>query len=266
MSKEHFFENILENNQNGFMVLDRKKEIIYMNKQIVKMYEVEIKKNLNDYLKCGNTNCENVSCENTKGCKICVINKSIDRVIKFKKEEMLTEVVLNLDKKYIKLNCKIYLSDDFIVLEFLSLTEEEEKIQYITKILDHSHDLLFYKDSSLRYKYLNMSFANLFGKEKSEIYDKTDRDLLPEELYHQCLKGDLEVIEKGSYIGIEKFGDRDYKVLKELVDDGILGVVKDITEELKQTRLAETDSLTELYNRRKFLKMIDYIYENKINS
>ncbi|MGL5426931.1 MAG: diguanylate cyclase domain-containing protein, partial [Cetobacterium sp.] len=127
------------------------------------------------------------------------------------------------------------------------------------------HDLLFYKDSSLKYKYLNKSFADFFEKEKTAIYNKTDEELLPENLYSQCLKSDLEAMKKGSYIGVEKFGDRDYQVLKEFIDGGVLGVVKDITEELKQTRLAEIDTLTNLYNRRRFLKMIDYIYENKID-
>ena len=102
----------------------------------------------------------------------------------------------------------------------------------------------------------------MFGLEKEEIYEKLDQELLPGDLYRQCLKGDLTTLEKGSYVGIEVFGDRSFQVLKEAVDGGILGVAKDITKELEQQHLAEIDSLTELFNRRKFLKMIDSIYNN----
>lgn len=168
--------------------------------------------------------------------------------------------------KSLKLNLKIYLSDGYVVVEFLNLSEEEKKFQHLTKILDRSQDLLFFKNSSLKYEYLNISFAKLFGKKREEIYGKTDKELLPKELYNQCLNGDLSAIKKGSYIGIERFNNRSYQVLKEFVDGGVLGIAKDITEELKQKSLAEIDSLTGLYNRRKFLEMIDYIYGNEVDS
>ncbi|MGL5057376.1 MAG: diguanylate cyclase domain-containing protein [Fusobacteriaceae bacterium] len=262
----NFFKNILENNDNGFIVLNEKKEVIYMNENISTIYGFETKQLLGDYLKCTYTLNETKNCQTTSNCTLCMINNTIDKVMKSKKKEMLANLSYDSNHKVVKLNCKIYLSDNFIVLEFLKLTEEEEKIQYLTTILDHSHDLLFYKDSSLKYKYLNKSFADFFGKKKEEIYDKTDTELLPEELHSQCLKGDLESIKKGSYTAVEKFNNRDYQVLKDSIDGGIFGVVKDITEELKQTRLAEIDILTELPNRRKFLKMIDYIYKNDLNS
>lgn len=56
-------------------------------------------------------------------------------------------------------------------------------------------DLLFFKDEKLKYKYLNTSFAKLFTKEREEIYGKTDKELLPEELYYQCYNGDIETID-----------------------------------------------------------------------
>ncbi|MGL5355328.1 MAG: diguanylate cyclase domain-containing protein [Cetobacterium sp.] len=262
---EVFFKNIIENNSNGFIVLNEKKEIVYANKNITDIYGLDTEKKVGDYLKCTYTLNEDESCQNTSNCSFCSINKAINKVIKYKKDEVLSEVLFDSSRKKMKLNCKIYSSSNFIVLEFLNLSDEEEKLKYLTRILDHSHDLLFYKDSSLKYKYLNKSFADFFEKEKTAIYNKTDEELLPENLYSQCLKSDLEAMKKGSYIGVEKFGDRDYQVLKEFIDGGVLGVVKDITEELKQTRLAEIDTLTNLYNRRRFLKMIDYIYENKID-
>ncbi|MGL5964031.1 MAG: diguanylate cyclase domain-containing protein, partial [Fusobacteriaceae bacterium] len=257
--------NIIENNSNGFIVLNEKKEIVYANKNITDIYGLDTEKKVGDYLKCTYTLNEDEHCQNTSNCTFCSINKAINKVIKYKKDEVLSEFLFDSSRKKMKLNCKIYSSSNFIVLEFLNLSDEEEKLKYLTRILDHSHDLLFYKDSSLRYKYLNKSFADFFEKEKTAIYNKTDEELLPENLYSQCLKSDLEAMKKGSYIGVENFGDREYQVLKEFIDGGVLGVVKDITEELKQTRLAEIDTLTNLYNRRRFLKMIDYIYENKID-
>lgn len=250
MIDKNTYKTIIEHYENGFIILNKQKKIIHINKSIRKLCEISNNFFQTNYLKYPNQQ----------------INKAINNVISTKNTNILLGVDLVLDKQTIKLNLKIYPIKNIIVIEVLNLSKEQEKMQYLTKILNHSQDLLFFKDSKLKYKYLNSSFAKLFNKERDDIYDKTDKELLPEELYYQCLKGDLNTLKKGSYIGIETFNNRYYQVLKESIDGGILGVAKDITDVLEQKRLAEVDSLTELYNRRKFLETIDYIYDNKINS
>lgn len=262
----NFYKKILENCKNGIIVLNNKKEVVYTNKKIYEKYGTSTKMLLGNYLNC--TYCLNNKelCQSTLTCKKCKINKLIDKVLYTGEEQILLNFDFNLNEISMKINLKVYLLENLIVIEVENLTKDQEKMQCLTRILDHSHDLLFFKDSNLKYKYLNESFAKLFGKRKEEIYEKTDETLLPEDLYHQCLKGDLYTLEKGSYVGIETFNNKYYQVLKESVDGGVLGIAKDITEVLEQRRLAEIDPLTELYNRRKFLNTIDYIYENEKNS
>lgn len=266
MIRKEVYKHILENQENGFIILNKSKEVVYVNRIISEIYGDSSKIFLGNYLKCEYSLNEKVDCQNTSNCQKCKINYLINDVIEKSISKSLLGVDFNFNGTTIKLNLKIFLVEEFIVIEIFNFTKEQEKMQYLTKILDHSQDLLFFKDSELKYKYLNASFAKLFNKEREDIYDKTDKELLPEDLYSQCIKGDLDTIKKGSYIGIENFNNRYYQVLKEAVDGGILGIAKDITDVLEQKRLAELDSLTELYNRRKFLSTIDYIYENRIDS
>lgn len=266
MISKDIYEDIIENQENGLIILNKKKEIIYINKSARNVYGISNKVLLKNYLKCTYSLKERENCQNIGKCKNCEINNAIDDVLKNNNRRILLKIDLNLNERIMKLSLRIYLAKELVIIEILNLSKDQEKMEYLTKILDHSQDLLFFKDEKLKYRYLNTSFAKLFNSKRDNVYGKTDKELLPEELYHQCLKGDLDTIKKGSYIGIENFNNRYYQVLKEFVDGGILGVAKDITDVLEQKKLAEVDSLTELYNRRKFLEIVDYIYENKINT
>lgn len=266
MIRENVYKYILENQENGFIILNKNKEVVYVNKVISEIYGVSNKILLGNYLKCIYSLNEKMECQETSNCQKCKINYLINDVIKNNIPKSLSGIDFNFNGTTIKLNLKVFLVEEFLVIEIFNFTKEQEKMQYLIKILDYSQDLLFFKDSELKYKYLNVSFAKFFNREKEEIYDKTDKELLPEDLYYQCIKSDLDAVKKGSYIGIENFNNRYYQVLKESVNGGVLGIAKDITDVLEQKRLAELDSLTELYNRRKFLSTIDYIYENKIDS
>lgn len=266
MINKDVYEDIVENQENGLIILNKQKEVVYINKSARNIYGISNKVFLGNYLKCVYSLKEGKNCQNTSNCKNCEINNAIDDVLKNNSRRVLLKVDFTLNEKVIKLNLRIYSVKELVIIELLNLSKDQEKMQYLTKILDHSQDLLFFKDEKFKYKYLNISFAKLFNKEREDIYNKTDEELLPEDLYYQCLKGDLDTIKKGSYIGIENFNNRYYQVLKEFVDGGILGVAKDITDVLEQKKLAEVDSLTELYNRRKFLETVDYIYESEIDT
>lgn len=265
MINKDVYKYIVENQENGLIILNKEKKVVYTNESVSRVYGISNKVFLGEYLKCVYSLKEK-KCQNIGSCKNCEINNAIDEVLKSNSRKILSKINFTLNERVIKLDLRIYLAKELVVIELLNLSKDQEKMQYLTKILDHSQDLLFFKDEKLRYRYLNTSFAKLFNKEREDIYNKTDEDLLPEDLYYQCLKGDLDTIKKGSYIGIESFNNRYYQVLKEFVDGGILGVAKDITDVLEQKKLAEIDSLTELYNRRKFLEIVDYIYENRIDT
>lgn len=257
------FKKILEQNENGFIILNLQRKVLYTNKKIEQTYGLGQNKILGNYLKCIYTITDEFDCQKTPNCPKCFINLKIEEVIKTGKTQVLYDLKFHSEKNTMKSNCRIYKMDNYIIIEFFNLSEDEKKKRYLAKLLDKANDLIFFKDANFKYKYVNESCAKMFGLTKEGIYEKLDEELLPKHLYHQCLKGDLITLEKGSYVGVETYGDRSFQVLKEAVDGGILGVAKDITKELKQQHFAEIDSLTELFNRRKFLKMIDSIYNNK---
>ena len=257
------FKKILEQNENGFIILNLQRKILYTNKKIEEAYGIGKDKMLGNYLKCIYIINDKLECQKTVNCPKCFINIKIEEVIDTGKTQVLYDLKFHFQKNIMKSNCRIYKMDKYIIIEFFNLSEEEKNKRYLAKLLDKTNDLIFFKDTNFKYKYVNESCSKMFGLKKEEIYGKLDQELLPDHLYHQCLKGDLVTLEKGSYVGIESYDDRSFQVLKEAVDGGVLGVAKDITKELEQQHLAEIDPLTELFNRRKFLKMIDNIYNNK---
>ncbi|MGL5278017.1 MAG: diguanylate cyclase domain-containing protein [Cetobacterium sp.] len=263
MLEDLIFKKILEQNENGFIILNLQRKVLYTNKKIEQTYGLGQNKILGNYLKCLHTITDEFECQKTPDCPKCFINLKIEEVIKTGETQTLYDLKFHSKKNTMKSNCRIYKMDKYIIIEFFNLSEDEKKKRYLAKLLDKANDLIFFKDANFKYKYVNESCTKMFGLKKEEIYEKLDEELLPEHLYHQCLKGDLNTLEKGSYVGIETYGDRSFQVLKEAVDGGILGVAKDITKELEQQHFAEIDSLTELFNRRKFLKMIDSIYNKK---
>ena len=262
MLEDLIFKKILEQNENGFIILNLQRKVLYTNKKVEQTYGLGQNKILGNYLKCIYTIAAQIECQNTPNCPKCFINSKIEEVIETGKTQVLYDLTFHSEKNTMKSNCRIYKMDKYIIIEFFNLSEAEKKKRYLAKLLDKTNDLIFFKDATFKYRYVNESCSKMFGLEKEEIYEKLDQELLPGDLYRQCLKGDLITLEKGSYVGIEVYGDRSFQVLKEAVEGGILGVAKDITKELEQQHLAEIDSLTELFNRRKFLKMIDSIYNN----
>ncbi|WP_297599261.1 PAS domain-containing protein, partial [uncultured Cetobacterium sp.] len=101
------------------------------------------------------------------------------------------------------LNCRIFLRGKKLSFELIDTPKEMEKMNYLSEILERSQDLMFFKDKKLKYKYVNSSFANLFECDRDLIYNKSDRDILPEELYNQSERGDLLALENGYYLEIE---------------------------------------------------------------
>ncbi|MGL4866511.1 MAG: diguanylate cyclase domain-containing protein [Cetobacterium sp.] len=262
MLEDLIFKKILEQNENGFIILNLQRKVLYTNKKVEQTYGLGQNKILGNYLKCVYTIADQTECQKTPNCPKCFINSKIEEVIETGKTQVLYDLTFRSEKNTIKSNCRVYKMDKYVIIEFFNLSEAEKKKRYLAKLLDKTNDLIFFKDAAFKYRYVNESCSKMFGLEKEKIYEKLDQELLSGDLYRQCLKGDLITLEKGSYVGVETYGNRSFQVLKEAVDGGILGVAKDITKELEQQHLAEIDSLTELFNRRKFLKMIDSIYNN----
>ncbi|MGL5279124.1 MAG: hypothetical protein ACRC8M_08665 [Cetobacterium sp.] len=84
MISGEIFKGIIENHENGFIILNEKKEVVYMNKNIIQIYGEESKIFLGNYLRCTNALKEKKQCQHTNKCEFCTINKVIDKVIETK--------------------------------------------------------------------------------------------------------------------------------------------------------------------------------------
>ena len=159
--------------------------------------------------------------------------------------------------------------DQYITLEIEDISNTYYQLSFLTKLANKSKDLMFFKNNSLKYEYVNKSFADFISKSPDYIIGKNDIDLVNENLfskafYEQCLVGDMKTLKEGYYYGIQNMGDKYFRVSKERIDNGLLCIARDITDEVNAIAISETDSLTGLYNRSKYMKSIDEIYaENK---
>ncbi len=66
--------------------------------------------------------------------------------------------------------------------------------QRFSSLLNSMQEMVFMKDSELRYAFVNSSLAKFFGKTPHELIGKTDAELMPPEGASQCKKSDLSVL------------------------------------------------------------------------
>lgn len=260
MLQEDFLERIVENQSNGFIILNKELVVLYANSKVRNFFVSDVEdtdKLLGNYLKCNYTVKENVKCQETSNCKICKLNNAIRNLQDTKEIQNLDNLKYNSDGKYINLTMKMSYIEEYIVLEFTDLCDLYEEINFLSRMMDKSKDIMFFKDNNLKYKYLNKSCAEFFDKEKNEILNKDDNELveanlIDKSLYLKFKNSDLKTLNKGHYSEVLESRERYFRVSKEIIEDGILCIAKDITKEVEATKRAEIDSLTKLYNRRKF--------------
>ena len=82
---------------------------------------------------------------------------------------------------------------------------------------------------------------------------------IDESLYKWLIKGDTNTLDKGYSNQVISYKKRYFNVSKEKIEEGILCIGRDITEEINANKRAETDVLTGLFNRRKFICDMDRI-------
>lgn len=260
---------ILDNQENGIIILNKYKKVLHANKAAKDFLGNDLNQLLGDYLNCERTVIEKVNCQNTTRCKSCIINRTIDRVIKTKDTEVINNVEVKKNQIDINLSMKISLCEEqYIVIELFNLNIKNLQMNFLSRLADKSKDIMFFKDEKLRYLYINKTFEDFLNKEKEYIIGKKDIDLVNENLldpnlYEQCFIGDKEALEKGYYYGIEVMGERKFRVSKENIDGGILCIARDITDEIEAIKKSEIDNLTGIYNRNKFKDIIHEIYLNK---
>lgn len=262
---------ILDSQENGIIILNKHKKVLYANKTTRTLLGNDVNQPVGDYFNCKYTIKENTTCQMTSNCNNCTINKAINRVIQTKRVETLNNIELEKNNIEVTLSMKISLCEEHILIEMFNLSIKNFKMDFLIMLADKSKDIMFFKNEKLKYTYVNKTYAEFFNKEKDYLIGKTDYELekeniLSTDLYEQCLVGDKESIENGYYYGIEAIGSKYFRVSKENIDGGILGIARDITNEVNAIKKSETDQLTGMYNRHKFDEIIKEIYLNNKTS
>lgn len=98
-------------------------------------------------------------------------------------------------------------------------------------------DMVFLKDSELKYLIANKVLQEFSGKSMKELRGKTDADILPHPVAKQCEITDREALSKGRLVkNREVAGDRVYETYKfpvtlEKGEIGVGGFIRDVTNE-----------------------------------
>lgn len=135
------------------------------------------------------------------------------------------------------------------------------KRQMLSLIVEHSSDMIFYKNKDLCYQYANPSYLSFLNLDEKQLIGLTDEDLMNQGrlspiLFYQCYESDKEAFENGWCSNIEFSNDKYYEVSKKRIQDGILCIAKEVTNVVNVYQQLELDTLTNFYNRRAFLKML----------
>ncbi len=121
----------------------------------------------------------------------------------------------------------------------LKKTENElkESRELHQTFINSTDDIVFLKDSQLRYVIVNEAQKDFFGKPENEILGNTDFELMPPEAVRNCLLSDTMVLEsRQATINIEQVGDRIYETRKFPVklsneETGVGAFIRDITQQ-----------------------------------
>lgn len=262
--EEVILSKLIDEQSNGLILLNEDLVVLYANKKIREFFSSETNQLLGNYIKCNNTIVENTYCQQTSKCGECVLNNTIKQLKQTNNNQCIDNLKFNSQGEYINISVKIHYISKYIVLEFTDLCKLYEEINLLSRMMDKSKDIMCFKDNNLKYKYVNKSCAELFGCEKSQIINKDDEELLKlnyidKLIYKQLKVSDEKTIENKYFNQVMFYKGRHLNISKEKIEDGILCIGRDITEEINANKRAETDVLTGLFNRRKFIEDLNKI-------
>lgn len=249
---------LLDKQLNSFIILNEDREAIFINKQAKEVFKIEISMFIGNFINCQHKEAGEEFCDKPK-CLICKLNRVIDEVLITNESQDLED--LNFENKTIQtLSIRISKLDSMIMLELYNININFRKNNFLAKLAESSSDMVMFKNKDLAYEYVNASAVKFFKHSYDEIIGKSDSELLIPDLANKCLRSDLITLQKGRHIVTESFDDTYYRVSKEVVEDGILVMVRDVTKEIEMSSKMNQDSLTGIYNRTRFMECINDLY------
>lgn len=132
--------------------------------------------------------------------------------------------------------------------------------------LDSTDDMVFLKNSSLKYIYINKANAEFFGKSPEEILGMDDSQLMPPEAAEQCRRTDILALNsEGINVHEETVGARTYETHKFRVNlkgtqAGVGAFIRDVTDRRK----SEDKVKAALMQKETLLEKIHYRVNNNM--
>ena len=257
-TSEFLYYTWLDSLSNGIIVLSKnERKLLFINQRIKK--DTVLIEFIEQYQLCR----YKIQCQNKEicDCKVCIINKLVDKVCENKQPQYLDSFIFK--NKY-AISLKIIEVGEFFILEVLKIDKKELKNQILLTYFNKTTDMIFYKNQNLEYSFVNNEYLKFFNLNiEDEIIGKTDKELMDSDLFQHCYWSDLKTIENGFYYSYEKNNGKNYQVKKEFIHSGILGIIKDVTNEKQLEEIIKIDTLTEVYSRNYFNDIIKIIYEEK---
>lgn len=259
-TSEFLYYTWLDSLSNGIIVLSKsERKLLFINQRVKK--DIILIEFVEQYQLCRYKNQNKCHNKEVCNCKVCIINKLMDKVVENKQSQYLDSFIFK--NKY-TISLKIIETGEFFIIEILKIQKEDLKNQILLTYFNKTSDMIFYKNQNLEYCFVNDEYLKFFKlNSEDEIIGKTDKELMSNELFKYCRKSDLETIGNGYYYSYEKSNEKNYQVKKEFIHGGILGIIKDITNEKKLEEIIKIDTLTGLYSRRYFNDTIKKIYKDE---
>jgi len=160
------------------------------------------------------------------------------------------------------------ISTDISLRKQLENTVKEQN-NLLDAVLNNVDAYIYMKDEQRYFRYVNDKTAEMFGLSNEEIIGKLDSDVIGKEMADHFWQSDKLVFETNEKQTIEEVADDGEGSLRHYISmkmpyklseksNALIGFSTDVTElyQLKEEfkKLANTDALTGLYNRRYFFK------------
>lgn len=200
-----------------------------------------------------------------------LVNKDLDLKEFIYKENKPKIINLEISKQEKNIIITILISLFLIFsLIIILLRKNSQTKKLLQTVINSSDDLIYYKDSKLRYIGCNKSFENLLAKKESEIIGKNDFELFEEDLAKVFRREDFEVLDENNLITSNEwiifghkrifFQTKRIPFIYKNKKIGILGIARDITGlyEIQEKLKKQTyyDELTKIFNRKAYNERI----------
>lgn len=257
-TSEFLYYTWLDSLSNGIAILSKdERKLLFINQRIKK--DTVLIEFIEQYQLCRHK----IQCQNKEicDCKVCIVNKLVDKILENKQPQYLDSFIFK--NKY-SISLKIMEVGEFFILEVLKIDKKELKNQILLTYFNKTTDMIFYKNQNLEYCFVNNEYLKFFKlNTEDEIIGKTDKELMDNDLFEHCYWSDLKTIENGFYYSYEENNGKNYQVRKEFIHSGVLGIIKDITNEKQLEEIIKVDALTRVYSRNYFNDIVKKIYEEK---